>query len=130
MATAGRNARPRRSAKPPVRCRNKADPGEREPNGGFFYLFAEFAFLAIAESVSAPVWTKLLRTLVKTQEIFMNVYRPPTAGPGLDDYGPPHFKKPQQATEPRKKQLRRIYDDASPGELERRAASNMKRAQS
>jgi hypothetical protein len=109
--------------------RNPAKPGEREPDGGFYFLFAEFAFLAVAMSVNGGEWSKLLRTFVKTQEIFMNTYRPPQAMPTLDDYGPDEFREPQQATPARKQQLRDIYDDLTPAQLEDRARSNMQRAQ-
>jgi hypothetical protein len=59
------------------------------PNGGFFFLFAEFAFLCIESRVDAALWEQALRTFVKTQEIFMHVFRPapprrpPTVGAPL-----------------------------------------------
>jgi hypothetical protein len=110
--------------------RNPDKPKEREPDSGYYFLFAEFAFLALAESVNASEWAKLLRTFVKTQEIFINTYRPPQPNPTLDDYTPDHFQARQQSDDARKKQLRRTYDDLSPDELEERARSNMQRAQS
>ena len=59
----------------------------------------------------------------------MNTYRPTDLKPQLDDYGPAHFEARQQATDARKNQLQRIYDDLTPSELEDRARSNMWRAQ-
>ena len=50
--------------------------GVGEPNGGFFFLFAEFAFLCIASRIQAALWTQALRHFVMAQEIFMHVYRP------------------------------------------------------
>lgn len=55
----------------------KANEGLREPDGGFFFLFAEFAFLCVDSQIDDADWTKLLRVFVQTQEIFMHIYRPP-----------------------------------------------------
>lgn len=109
--------------------RNPQNPGEREPDGGYFFLFAEFAFLAVAQAFETTKWKKLLRTFLKCQEIFMNTYRPSDPNPGLDDYGPEHFRAQQQATDARKRQLRRIYDDLSGSDLEKKATEIMRRAQ-
>lgn len=50
--------------------------GVGEPNGGLFFLFAEFALLCIASRIEPALWTKALRSFVKAQEVFMHVYRP------------------------------------------------------
>ncbi|CAN7507199.1 OmpA family protein [Variovorax sp. LjRoot130] len=55
--------------------------GIGEPNGGFFFLFAEFAFLCIESGIEAAQWTRALRSFVKAQEIFMHVYRPSPVSP-------------------------------------------------
>jgi hypothetical protein len=55
--------------------------GVGEPNGGFFFLFAEFAFLCIGSGIAAAEWTQALRAFVKAQEIFMHVYRPSPVSP-------------------------------------------------
>jgi len=55
--------------------------GVGEPNGDFFFLFAEFAFLCIASRIDAALWTHALRSFVKAQEIFMHVYRPAPVSP-------------------------------------------------
>jgi outer membrane protein OmpA-like peptidoglycan-associated protein len=55
--------------------------GVGEPNGGFFFLFAEFAFLCIDSGIDAIIWTQALRVFVKCQEIFMHVYRPMPVSP-------------------------------------------------
>ncbi|MGJ7507425.1 OmpA family protein [Variovorax sp. GT1P44] len=55
--------------------------GVGEPNGDFFFLFAEFAFLCIDSGIEAALWTRALRTFVKAQEIFMHVYRPQPKSP-------------------------------------------------
>lgn len=57
--------------------RNPAVAGQREPNGGFFFLFAEFAFLCVDSKIRDADWKSLLRVFVQTQEIFMHIYRPP-----------------------------------------------------
>ena len=50
-------------------------PGFGEPNGGNYFLFAEFAFLCVELDVEKADWIRALRTFVKTQEIFMHIYR-------------------------------------------------------
>lgn len=56
--------------------RNPGVAGQREPNGGFEFLFAEFAFLCVDSGIDAAAWTPLLRVYVQTQEMFMHIYRP------------------------------------------------------
>ena len=55
--------------------------GVGEPNGDFFFLFAEFAFLCIASRIKPALWTNALRSFVKAQEIFMHVYRSSPVSP-------------------------------------------------
>src|SRR5262249_1346530 len=55
--------------------------GLREPDGGFYFLFAEFAFFSMDSGIEVANWTTLLKPFVKTQEIFMHVYRPAPAAP-------------------------------------------------
>jgi outer membrane protein OmpA-like peptidoglycan-associated protein len=55
--------------------------GVGEPDGGFFFLFAEFAFLCIDSNIDVALWTQALRSFVATQEIFMHVYRPGAVSP-------------------------------------------------
>ncbi|GAB4186209.1 MAG: hypothetical protein Tsb002_10450 [Wenzhouxiangellaceae bacterium] len=52
-------------------------PGE--PDGDFFFLFAEYALLAIECNSNKDFWNSVLPSLVKAQEIFIEVY-PPIAG--------------------------------------------------
>jgi hypothetical protein len=47
-----------------------------EPNSALYFLFAEFAFLAIEAGIDADFWSRLLPTLVRTQEIYAVVYGP------------------------------------------------------
>jgi hypothetical protein len=47
-----------------------------EPNSALYFLFAEFAFLAIEAGIDADFWSRLLPTLVRTQEIYATVYGP------------------------------------------------------
>lgn len=105
-------------------------PGEREPDGGYFFLFAEFAFLARAMAVDPGPWGELLRTFVKTQEIFIEAYHPggTEAPEDLDEYRAGNFREDHQADERRKERLREEYDDLSPGALERKARDNMRAA--
>ena len=55
--------------------------GVGEPNGDFFFLFAEFAFLCVASRIQPALWTQALRVFVGAQELFMHVYRPAPVSP-------------------------------------------------
>ncbi len=57
------------------------DKGVAQPNSEFFFLFAEFAFVCVASRIHARPWAQALRSFVKTQEIFMHVYRPAPVSP-------------------------------------------------
>ena len=56
-------------------------PGVGEPDGQFFFLFAEFAFLCIARNESRSMWQRIVRRFLSGQEIFMHVYRRPPHRP-------------------------------------------------
>jgi hypothetical protein len=124
--------------------------GLREPDGGFYFLFAEFAFLCIDSVIQAAIWTRLLKYLVQTEEIFMHVYRPAPAAPapfpappavnaplpaqgpairGLDSYDYRNFNAAGQSDANRKAALRRKYDGTSLAQLRLAARDNMLRAQ-
>lgn len=119
--------------------------GVGEPNGGFYYLFAEFAFLCIDAKIDEATWARLLRTFVKTQEIFIHIYRPaphrspPPLGvrlPGvgsavrsLDAFRDINFNAAGQSDQKRKEALRAKYDRMSDHDLRKAARDNMLRAQ-
>lgn len=133
--------------------------GVGEPNGGAFFLFAEFAFLCIASHIEAPLWTNALRSLVKAQEIFMHVYRPspvtpPAVGAALpacprDPGGRPRARRTLarfrnrnfrttgasptvgagQSGPARKRDLANKYASADLAVLQRAAQANLLRAQ-
>lgn len=69
-------------------------PGFGEPDSDAYFFFAEFAFLCIELGFNKSLWRQALRTFVKTQEIFMHVYRetpalrPPRVNARLPDPGP------------------------------------------
>lgn len=116
-----------------------------EPDGGFFFLFAEFAFLCIDSGIDRTEWSAALNTFVKAQEIFMHIYRPdkkmstpsgatplPTPGPqlrSLDDFSSQNFNSAAQSDEARKKRLRDLYDGLDADSLRQSARNNMLRAQ-
>jgi outer membrane protein OmpA-like peptidoglycan-associated protein len=132
--------------------RDPAHPDQGGPNGGFFFLFAEFAFLCIESGIDVREWTQALRTFVKTQEIFMHVFRPrphrtpPPVGAPL----PPPCPRPRpldsnprrsgngfedinfnalgQSNAARKAALRRKYARLAPAALRAAAAQNLLRA--
>lgn len=126
--------------------------GVGEPNGGFFFLFAEFAFLCIDSGIDTALWTQALRTFVKTQEIFMHVYRPaPVSSPpavgaalptcpvdakgkarprrSLDTFSNSNFNRVGQSNQVRKGALRTKYTPMDLAALRRAAMENMLRAQ-
>ena len=98
-------------------------PGAGEPDGGAQFQFAEFAWLCVESDVHKGFWEKALRTFVKTQEIFVHVYRPargsastpasPTSGPDrllFERYTFKNFKARRQFNEEKKRKLRAKYD--------------------
>ncbi|MBI4491093.1 MAG: M15 family metallopeptidase [Deltaproteobacteria bacterium] len=129
--------------------RDPTVPGKREPNGGFYFLFAEFAFLCIDSTIERANWTELLRVFVQTQEIFMHVYRPPPARPApavgaalpapcapprrsLNDFSDGNFVlvgRVGQSVAARKAALRVKYARMNLDALRRAAGENMLRAQ-
>jgi|GEM_PF-3428360 len=125
--------------------RNSANPGQREPNGGFFFLFAEFAFLCIDSGIDKDIWAKLLRVFVQTQEIMMHIYRPnphpapPLVGAplpvpcdpprSLDDFLDDKFNADGQSNSSRILALRKKYASMTPAALRNAAKDNMLRAQ-
>jgi flagellar motor protein MotB len=124
-------------------------PDEGGPNGGFFFLFAEFAFLCIVLGIDRAIWTKALRVFVKTQEIFMHAFRPtPASGRfptppavnaplpaicstsrGLDDFDDSNFNQAGQSDAARKAALRAKYARMDVAALRKAAKENMLRAQ-
>ena len=125
--------------------------GEREPNGGYEFLFAEFAFLCIDSDVAKFEWTKILRVFVQTQEIFMHVYRPPPHGRpppvvalgalvgvgspcnkqsrSLDTFDDRNFNTVGQSSAARKTALRAKYARLDVPTLRQAARENLFRAQ-
>lgn len=104
--------------------------GKREPNSGFFFLFAEFGFLCADSGVDVSEWIRILRIFVAAQEIFMPVYRPAPGTPvtSLDDFDDTNFNQRRQSKEPRKSALRRKYGKMNLAELKKAAGKNMQTA--
>lgn len=103
-----------------------------EPNGDFFFLFAEWAFLCIDSGIEAATWTDLLRIFVMTQEMFIAVYRPPaaTSAPprSLSDFDFRNFAAARQFTATQKTTLRTRYASMNPAALGTAARDNLRRA--
>jgi len=125
-------------------------PGAGGPNGGFYFLFAEFAFLCVDSLIDTTIWIRALRAFVKTQEIFIHVFRPdphplpppvnaplpslggtprPLDGPSGFDEG--NFRPPGQgqSNAARKAALRAKYASMGLVELRNAARDNLLRAQ-
>jgi hypothetical protein len=95
-----------------------------EPDGSYFFLFAEFAFLAIEMGHDKASWQDIARTQVKAEEVFNEVYLPaPGVNKGLTrDY---RFKgKP--VAEKKKKELHDAYQKLKPAEVESKHKDNLK----
>jgi hypothetical protein len=83
--------------------------GFGEPNGGNYFLFAEFAFLCIELKLDEAVWTKALRTFVKTQEIFMHIYREKAVSP------PPAVNIPSPTSGAERRDILPVATASDPG---------------
>jgi hypothetical protein len=106
-------------------------PGNLQPDSASDFSFAEFALQAIENNVHPEIWSELLKTFVKTQEIFIQVYRPDGIEiPTLGDYSYSNFRYYKQVSENKKERLRKKYDSMSKDELEQAYGKNLIRAQS
>jgi hypothetical protein len=98
--------------------------GAGEPNSNFYFLFAEFAWLcvesAFLSNADKSFWGKALTTFVKTQEIFVRVYRP---NPPNDLY---KFDQTQKFNEDQKRKLRVKYDQMTLSELRKAMGDNIR----
>jgi outer membrane protein OmpA-like peptidoglycan-associated protein len=121
--------------------------GRLEPNSTFYFLFAEFALFCIENGISADVWRRVLEPFVKTQEIFIYVYRPPPhpappsvgapppRGPNAlslespTDYRSENFDGGGQSDAARKASLRRRYAPFDLTRLRQAYGENLVRAQ-
>lgn len=102
----------------------RTGPGKREPNGAFFFFFAEFATLAIDHGNKPGVWKKLLETFVKCQEIFIEVYPPTVGGNRVFRRGRNFGGKKEQVGEKKKKKLRKKYDGMDEEKLREKHKEN------
>ncbi len=116
--------------------------GAGEPDGARQFFFAEFALLCIEFDVHKAFWGKAVTSLIKTQEIFVNVYQPdprmpstppppPTSGPDraiLERYVFGNFKATRQFDGTKKQQLRAKYDPLTLNELRSAMGANMRLA--
>jgi hypothetical protein len=130
----------------------KDHPGLYEPDSAAYFLFAEFAFLCLELGRLSSFWEKALRPFVKTQEIFMHIYRespkspPPAVNAPVSLRSTPrnlsiflfsNFKQigplpsggEGQSDLKRKLALREKYDRMGVNELKVAARDNLRRAQ-
>lgn len=106
-------------------------PGNLQPDSASEFLFAEFALQAIEYNIKSEIWSELLKTFVKTQQIFIQVYRPNGIKiPDLGDYRYSNFKYYKQVGDKQKERLRKKYDYMSKEELEQAYSKNLILAQS
>ncbi len=105
--------------------RDPSDPKERGPNGAYYFLFAEFAALAVQLGIDASFWRELYRTSVKTQEIFIAVYPPSTGAPGGGIFGRSRRFKGPPVDSTRKDDLHREYESKTDSELDGKFKDNL-----
>jgi hypothetical protein len=108
-----------------------------EPSSGYYFLFAEFALLAVdpttplaaALGQDRALWERLCNVLVRTQEIFCRVYAPRNRR--TRDFGSYKATNYFAARKPLgrgdKAELRRRFDGATIDSLARAAADNVLR---
>jgi hypothetical protein len=96
-----------------------------EPDSAFEFSFAEFAFVAIENSVHVGEWSSLLSALVMSQEIFTQAYRPDLPPPFYyNDYRSTNFAPQKQVDTTFKRQLRERYEGKNADELAEQAGKN------
>ncbi len=96
-----------------------------EPDSAFEFSFAEFAFVAIENSVHVGEWSSLLNALVMSQEIFTQAYRPDLPPPFFySDYRSTNFAPEKRVDATFKRQLRERYEGKSADELTEQAGKN------
>lgn len=106
--------------------------GAGEPNSPAYFLFAEFALACIESKIDEELWGQLLPTLVKTQELFAQVYHPRATTPDAEGllarYSWENFDPISQANAARKHWLRNRYDRKSLRELKEAMRNNLRMA--
>ncbi|MDN3015697.1 hypothetical protein PH210_05670 [Paenibacillus sp. BSR1-1] len=106
-------------------------PGQGQPDSSDEFLFSEFAIQAIELNIDVEIWCELLKTFVKSQEIFIQVYRPKGIEvPTLEDYTFSNFQYFKQVSQNEKERLRKKYDKMSFYELIQAYSRNLLKAQS
>lgn len=114
-----------------LRTGTSSDPRgpEREPNGPDFFLFTEWALLAIELGLDADVWTELLRSFAKSVEVFLVAYPPSRGSPGSDPvFRPRRYRRPPRLSEAERRRLHDEYEDKSRDEVERRYRRKLREA--
>lgn len=105
-------------------------PGQGQPDSSDEFLFSEFAIQAIELNIDVEIWSELLKTFVKSQEFFIQVYRPDGIEvPTLRDYTFSNFKYFKQVSQNEKERLRKKYDKMSIYELKQAYSRNLLKAQ-
>jgi len=96
-----------------------------EPDSAFEFSFAEFAFVTIENNVHSGEWSSLLNSLVMSQEIFTQTYRPDLPLPFFfGDYLSTNFAPEKQVDTAFKRQLREQYEGKGVDELAEQAGKN------
>lgn len=96
-----------------------------EPDSAHEFSFAEFASVAIENNIDAAEWSSLLPSLVMSQEIFTQTYKPSLPPPYFyNDYHSTNFAPEKKVDAAFKQQLRDKYEGKSVNELMEQAVKN------
>jgi hypothetical protein len=95
-----------------------------QPSSGAFFLFAEFAYLAIHCGIQTDTWLKLARAMTYSQHMFMACYRPALAKPRFEDWGACDFDATRALSAARADQLRNFHAELQLPSLRRQCARN------
>ena len=96
-----------------------------EPDGGYFFLWAEFAYLCVENNVDADFWKNRMKTFVSCQDVFVSAYPP---GPLRRERKLIAWKfRPSDRTAVSEERLKEIHDryaDLSFDDLEEEVCAN------
>lgn len=90
-----------------------------QPSSGFFFFFGEFAILANDNSVDQAFWGSVANVMVRTQQVFVRTYGPPTppAMPTYADYNAGNYSTTSKMTAAEIAVIRKNFTTVSKAQL-------------
>ena len=98
-----------------------------QPSSGYYYFFAEFAMLALEENVDSDLWERVVNVMVRSQEMFADVYGPRLPAPSdttYASYGPHAFEPARRHSNQHRQETRTAFADLPVRHLEAKVAAN------